>query len=126
MNRMTSPTTALTASARSETTTYCSDVGHFIRSPLSEITQNSTSVIIWREKHGKSMEKNKKRLLPIVGIAVSIVMLRQLRKRGLNTTEAESIEEAQEEPKTAAEHAAIATEHARLAAEKAAPKRGED
>ena len=53
-------------------------------------------------------------------------MLRQLRKRGLNTTEAESIEEGQEEPETATEHAAVAAEHARLAAEKAAPKRGED
>ena len=71
------------------------------------------------------MLKSKRRLLPIVGIAVGILTVRRLRKRGERTAEAESIEEGHEDPETATEHAAVAAEHARLAAEKVATKRGE-
>ena len=75
------------------------------------------------------MVKFKRRLLPIVGIAVGILTLVRLRKRGLRTAksepESESIEEGHEDPETATEHAAVAAEHARLAIEKAATKRGE-
>ena len=74
------------------------------------------------------MVKFKKRLLPIVGIAVGILTLRRLGKLGPRTAKAESSEEdhEHEDPKTATDHAAVAAEHARLAAEKAAPKRREN
>ena len=71
------------------------------------------------------MVKSKRRLLPIVGMAVGILTVRRLRKRRQRTAGAESIEEGHEDPETATEHAAVAAEHARLAAEKVATKRGE-
>ena len=71
------------------------------------------------------MVRFKRRLVSIIGIAVGILTVRRLRKRGSRTAEAESIEEGYGEPETATEHAAVAVEHARLAAEKAAIKRGE-
>ena len=72
-----------------------------------------------------TMVKLKKRLLPLVGIAVGLLTLFQLYRRGSGTAEAESTDEGHESPETATEHAAVAAEHARLAAEKAATKRGE-
>ena len=69
--------------------------------------------------------KFKRRLLPIVGIAVGILTVRRLRKRGSRTAEGDSTEEGHDEPETATEHAAVEAEHARLATEKAATKRGE-
>ena len=73
----------------------------------------------------RMMVKSKRRLLPIVGIAVGILTLYRLHKRGSRTAEAESIEEGHEDPETATEHAAVAAEHARLATKKAATKRRE-
>ena len=71
------------------------------------------------------MVKFKRRLLPVVGIALGILTVHRLRKRRSRTAEAESVEEGHDDPETATEHAAVAAEHARLAAEKVATKRGE-
>ena len=46
MNRMMSPTTALTASAHSDTMTHRFDASHFIKDLLTQVTLNSISVII--------------------------------------------------------------------------------
>jgi hypothetical protein len=73
----------------------------------------------------RTMVKSKRRLLPVVGIALGILTVHRSRKRRSRTAEAESVEEGHDDPETATEHAAVAAEHARLAAEKATTKRGE-